>query len=117
MIAAAAFAFITGKKVAGMHDHASGKDRRIAAEARGEQLQGYDGDRASGFGGALPDLYDAGTSSFVALQIEGQTAQGFDHLSSTAFTAEVSDTRAQIYDHGESAWFTFDIQVAEQAAR
>jgi hypothetical protein len=45
VIAAAAYAFVTGKKVAGVYDHAAGRHLRIAAEARGEHLQGHDGDR------------------------------------------------------------------------
>ena len=59
MIAAAAHAFITGNKVAGVYDHSTGRHLRIAAEARGQQLQGYDGDRAARFGGTLPEIYDA----------------------------------------------------------
>jgi hypothetical protein len=116
MIAAAAFAFITGKKVAGMHDHSSGKDLRIAAECRGDQLQGYDGDRSCGFGGALPELYDAGARSFVALEIDGANAQGFDRASASAFSAHIADQRVQLYDHVKSAWFTFDIEVVEPTA-
>lgn len=116
MIAASAFAFITGKKVAGMHDHSSGKDLRIAAECRGDQLQGYDGDRSVGFGGKLPELYDAGARSFVSLEIDGASAQGFDRSSSTAFTARITDQRVQLYDHGEGAWFTFDIEVVGPGA-
>ena len=117
MIAAAAFAFITGHKVAGMHDHFSGKDLRIAAERRGNQLQGYDGDRGAGFGGQLPDLFDAGAQSFVSLEIDGAKAQGFDHASATAYTAQVEDRRVQVFDYGENAWFTFDMVVAGPAKR
>lgn len=115
MIAAATFAYFSGKKVAGMHDHSLGKDLRIAAECRGDRMQGYDGDRSAGFGGALPEIFDTGTNSFVSVEIEGATAKGFDHLTSTAFTAEVSDRRVQVYDYGQAAWFTFDVQVAEAA--
>ncbi len=116
VIAAAAFAFIAGKKVAGMHDHSSGKDLRIGAESRGNHVQGYDGDRSVGFGGQLPELYDNGTRSFVSMDIDGATAQGFDRASASAYTAEVTDQRVQLYDHGEAAWFTFDIMVAGQKA-
>lgn len=112
MIAAAAFAFITGKKVAGVHDHSLRKDLRIAAECRGNQLQGYDGDRLAGFGGAPPELYDGGSRSFVSLEIDGSNAQGFDRISSTAFAAHITDERVQLYDHSKGAWFTFDMQVA-----
>ncbi len=116
MIAAAAFAFITGKKVAGMHDHSSGMDLRIAAEVRGNQLQGYDGDRSTGFGGALPELYDAGSRTFVSLEIDGANAHGFDRASATAFTVQVTDQRVQLYDHGAGAWFTFDLELGGAGA-
>lgn len=112
MIAAAVYAFLSGQKVAGMHDHASGRDLQIAAEARGGQLQGYDGDRKAQFGGALPELYDAGDRTFVSLAIEGTKASGFDRRSSTAYAAQASELRVQLYDYGVGAWFTFDIQVA-----
>jgi hypothetical protein len=100
-----------------MHDHFSGKDLRIAAECRGNQLQGYDGDRGAGFGGQLPDLFDAGAQSFVSLEIDGAKAQGFDHASATAYTAQVEDRRVQVFDYGENAWFTFDMVVAGPAKR
>ena len=112
MIAAAAYAYTSGQKVAGLHDHASGRDLQIAAEARGGQLQGYDGDRGTQFGGALPELFDAGEQAYVSLEINGSEASGYDRRSSNAYTAQVSAGRVQLYDYGQGAWFTFDIQVA-----
>jgi hypothetical protein len=112
MIAAAAYAFMSGQKVAGLHDHASGRDLQIAAEARGGQLQGYDGDRGTQFGGALPELYDVGEQAFVSLEINGTKATGYDRRSSNAYAAQVSEGRVQLYDYGQGAWFAFDIQVA-----
>ena len=101
MVAAAAYAFISGQKVAGMHDHSSASDLQIAAEARGTQ-----------FGGALPELFDAGEQAYVSLEIKGSEASGFDRRSSNAYTAHASPGRVQLYDYGPGAWFTFDIQVA-----
>ncbi len=112
MVAAAAFAFITGKKVAGMHDHSSGRDLRIAAEARGNLLQGFDGDRSAGFGGTLPELYDNGDKTFVSLEIEGAKAHGHDRGSASSYTVQVTGQQVQLYDHGHTAWFTFDIEPA-----
>lgn len=112
MIAAAAYAFISGRKVAGMHDHSTGQDRQIAAEARGSQLQGLDGDRGAPFGGALPELYDGGDRAFVSMEIAGPKASGFDRRSSGAYAAQVSELRVQVYDYSQDAWFTYDIQVA-----
>lgn len=112
MIAAAAFAYISGRKVAGLYDHAAGRHLRIAAEARGEHLQGYDGDRDARFAGVLPELYDAEDKAFVSLEIDGATARGYDRGSSSAFSVTVAETTVQLYDHGESRWFSFAMQVA-----
>lgn len=112
MVAAAAHAFMTGNKVAGIYDHAAGRHLRIAAEARGEHLQGFDGDRAAKFGGTLPELYDAGDKAYVSLEIDGMTARGYDRSSSTAYAIAATDRQIQLYDHGHSAWFAFDVQVA-----
>lgn len=111
-VAAAAYALIRGDKVVGVHDHATEQDLRIAAEARGERVQVFDGDRGVGFGGALPELYDAGDKAFVSLTIEGAAAQGYDRASSTHFSLTANDRIVQLYDHGAAAWFAFTIQVA-----
>jgi hypothetical protein len=96
LIAASAHAFITGNKVAGVYDHAAGRHLRIAAESREAHLQGFDGDRSARFGGTLPELYDAADKAFISLSYE----------------ARVTENVVQLYDHGQSAWFAFDIQVA-----
>ena len=113
MVAAAAFAFTTGKKVAGVYDHSAGRDLRIAAEARGNHLQGFDGDRAAKFGGTLPELYDSGDQVFVSFEIDGSQVRGYDRGSSSAYTAHVIAGLVQLYDDSQSAWFTYDIQDAE----
>jgi hypothetical protein len=112
MVAAAAHAFVNGRKVAGVYDHANSKHLRIAAEARGEHLQGFDGERSARFGGTLPELRDTGDGAQVHMKIEGATARGFDRGSSSAFTAEVTERLVQLYDHGRGEWFAFDVQVA-----
>jgi len=112
IVAAAAYAFIFGRKVAGVHDHSEERDLRIAAEARGGELQAYDGDRAARFGGQLPELYDAGDKAFVSLAIDGMTAQGYDRNSSNHYSLTVTDEVVQLYDHGPEAWFAFSIQAA-----
>lgn len=110
MIAAAAFAFVTGKKVAGLYDHALEKNLQIAAECRGDQLQGYDGDRHAGFGGQLPEIYADGDKTFISLEIDGSSARGYDRGSSSSYAAQVTEQQVQVYDHGQRTWFTFDIQ-------
>lgn len=112
MIAAAAYTFVTGKTVAGLYDHAAGQHRRIAAEARGEHLQGFDGDRPAKFGGTLPEIYDAGDAAFVSMTIEGMTASGYDRGSSSHYAVAVSGQSVQVHDHGAGAWFAFDVQTA-----
>lgn len=112
MVAASAHAVIIRKKVAGVYDHAAALHRRIAAECRGDRLQGVDGDRSAIFGGALPELYDDGDKAFLPLDVDGHTARGYDRGSAGFYVAEVSDRLVQIFDHRENAWFAFDIQVA-----
>jgi hypothetical protein len=112
MIAAATYAFVTGSKVAGLYDHGAARHLRIAAEARGEHLQAFDGDRSAKFGGALPDLYDVSDAAYISFQIDGTTVRGYDRGSSSAYTANVSDRLVQVYDHGERAWSAFYVEVA-----
>lgn len=112
MVAAAAHAFIFEKRVAGIHDHETGRDLRIAAETRGDRLQGFDGDRSAKFGGTLPEMYDAGADAFFSLEIDEMTAQGYDRSSSSHYSLTVTDEVVQLYDHAAGSWFTFSIQVA-----
>jgi hypothetical protein len=112
VVAASAYAVMTGNKVAGIYDHKAGRHLRIAAECRGERLQAYDGERSVNFGGTLPDLYDAGNEAFVSLETDGATVRGYDRDSASFYEVNVTDQLVQLYDHGESTWFAFNVQVA-----
>jgi hypothetical protein len=112
LVAAAAHAFMYGKRVAGVHDHASGRDHRIAAEARGDRLQGFDGDRQAKFSGTPSELYDADDQAFISLEINGLKAQGYDRGSSSHYSLSVTDQVVQLYDHVTATWFAFSIQTA-----
>lgn len=112
MIAASAHAVITGRKVAGIYDHAAGEHLRIAAECRANRLQGIDGDRSARFGGTLPELYDENDKVFITLTVDGSSARGYDRGSSGFYDATVSEGVVQLYDHSESTWFSFDVQIA-----
>lgn len=110
IVAAAAHAFISGRKVAGVHDHDLGQDLRIAAEVRGDRLQGIDGDRSSKFSGSRTEIYDAADRAFVSLEINGLNAHGFDRGSSSQYSLTVTDQVVQLYDHSANVWFAFSIQ-------
>lgn len=112
IVAASAHALVTGKKVAGLYDHAARRHLRIAAEARSGHLQGYDGERDARFGGILPELSDAGDGALVHMEIGAGTARGYDWSSSGHFTANIADRLVQLYDHADAAWFMFSVQVA-----
>src|SRR5262249_39136690 len=101
LIAASAHAIIIGQMVAGIYDPARDRHLRIAAECRGNRLQGLDGDRSAKFGGTLPEIYDEGTGAFVSLEVEGATARGYDRSSAGAYEARVTERQVQLYDHGE----------------
>lgn len=112
IVAAAAHAFITGRKVAGVHDHHSGEDLRIAAETHGGRLQGFDGDRSARFIGTDTEIFDAADNAHVSLEIQGHGAQGYDLSTSSHYSLTVTDGMVQLYDHGVGAWFAFSIQHA-----
>jgi hypothetical protein len=113
IVAASAHAIITGRKVAGLYDHAAGRHLRIAAECRDGRLQAYDGDRAARFGGTLPELFDEGDRAFISIEAEGSSARGYDRGSASAYVANVTDRVVQLFDHGAGAWFAFDVQHSE----
>jgi len=112
IIAASAHALVTGKKVAGLYDHTTGQHLRIAAEARAPHIQGYDGDRDARFGGTLPEIRDAGKGVSLHMETEEGAAHGYDRVSSSHFSAKVTERLVQLYDHAEGAWFAFEVQVA-----
>jgi hypothetical protein len=112
IVAASAHALITGKKVAGLYDHAAGRHLRVAAEARGARVQGYDGEREARFGGTLPELRDAGDGTSVHMTVAGSAAEGYDRSASGHFTANVAERVVQLYDHAAGAWFSFEVQIA-----
>ena len=109
-MAAAAFAILTGRKVAGVFDHTAGRSLRIAAECRGERVQAFDGERRARFGGTLPELYDEGTRAHVSFAVSGAEARGHDRHSASDFAARVTHDLVQVYDYAERAWFDYDIQ-------
>ena len=112
IIAASAHALVTGNKVAGLYDHAAGRHLRIAAEARAQHLQGYDGERDARFGGTLPELRDTAEGAFLHMEMQDGAVRGYDRGSSGHFTARVADRLVQVYDHVQETWFAYDVQVA-----
>jgi len=112
IVAASAYAVVTGNKVAGIYDHTAGRHLPIAAECRGQRVQAYDGERAVNFGGTLPDLYDGGNEAFVSFETDGSTVRGYDRGSASFYEAKISDQLVQLYDHGASVWFAFNVQLA-----
>jgi hypothetical protein len=115
LVAAAAHAVITGRKVAGLYDHGAGRHLKVAAECRGDWLQAFDGERRAKFGGTLPELFDEGDKSFVSFEVDNMSARGYDRGSASFYVANVSDRLVQLFDHSENAWFTFAVQVADDA--
>ena len=115
IVAASAHAVLSGKKVAGLYDHAAGRHLKLAVECRGDRLQGFDGEREVHFGGTLPNLFDEGDQAFFSLEADGATARGYDHASANFYEAKATGRLVQLYDHGEGAWFAFDLQLVEPA--
>ncbi|MYL98545.1 hypothetical protein GR702_12285 [Novosphingobium sp. FGD1] len=115
LVAASVFAFVTRRKVAGLYDHSQGRDLRIAAEARGDRLKGYDGDRKAEFAGMLPEIHDAADDTFISMEIDGTKARGYDRGSSSFYAAQVTDGLVQVFDHEDQTWHAYDVQDADAA--
>lgn len=113
MIAACAHAIIIGRKVAGIYDHAAGRHLRIAAESRGNRLQGLDGERDARFGGTLPDIFDHGDKTAITLEIEGATARGFDRNTGNFYAANVHERQVQLFDYALNGWFAYEVQTVD----
>lgn len=116
IVAASAYALIAGRKVVGLYDHAAERHLRIAAEARGNQVQALDGDRSARFGGTLPELYDEADGVFISLEADGVTARGYDRGSAGFYDARVGDRMVQLFDHGQGRWFAFSVREDEGAS-
>ena len=112
LIAAAAHAVISGRKVAGIYDYTASEHLRIAAQCRDNRVQCADGERSVMFGGTLPELYDEGDKTFVSLAVDGAKAHGYDRASESHYVAEVTDLRIQLYDHKQESWFAYEVQIA-----
>ncbi|WP_230483008.1 hypothetical protein [Sphingomonas sp. Leaf21] len=110
IVAAASHAFVTGRKVAGIYDQTADRHLLIAAEARGEHLQGLDGDRNVKFGGTLPELRETGSGAAIYMEVGEDGAKGFDRSTSGHFTCRIEDQVAQLYDHAIGAWFSYVVQ-------
>ncbi|WP_442678582.1 hypothetical protein ACSBM8_13785 [Sphingomonas sp. ASY06-1R] len=110
-VAAGVYAVITGKKVAGIYDHAVGRHLRIAAECRDNWLQALDGERNAKFGGTLPELFDERDRVYVSMEIDGTTARGYDRGSASFYVAHVTGQVVQLFDHDSDTWFAFDVQL------
>lgn len=108
LIAACAYTAVTGKTVMGLYDHTTARDLDIAAESRGNRVQGVDGDRMAKFGGVLPDIRDDGDQTFVSLVVDGSKASGYDHGTQGHYVAEVSGQVIQVYDYAVAAWFAYE---------
>lgn len=115
IVAASAYAAITGRKVAGVYDHGAERHLKIAAEAQGQRVQALDGDRLARFGGTLPELYDEGDGVFISLERDGALACGYDRATASFYAAEVGDRMVQLFDHGQGCWFAFSIREVEAA--
>lgn len=109
LAAAAAHALVTGRKVAGLYDHAAARERAIAAECRAPSLRGHDGDRGCAFGGTLPSLHDAGSGSGFSLAHEGGRTWGRFGTGGD-FTIGLREGLVQLYDHAAAQWFAYDIR-------
>jgi hypothetical protein len=115
-VAAAAISHAGGRRVLSVYDHSNRCEARVSASATGNQIRGYDSARECEFGGVMPALYHRGEAAHLDLTPKGEGAYaGYDHGSSTHFDVRVTGRDAQIYDHGEGAWFAYSARAPASA--
>jgi hypothetical protein len=106
--AAIALAHSMGRNITGVHDYSGGGYKSISVSISGNNVSGYDYASNCHVSGTLPSLYHYGVSSHLQLTPNGTGAyNGYDYNTSTHFTVRVSGNRADIYDYGESAYFSY----------
>jgi hypothetical protein len=71
-------------------------------------VNGYDYTNSCHISGTLPNLYHYGVSSHLQLTpSDSGTYNGYDYDTSSQFSVRVTGNRADIYDYGESAYFSY----------
>lgn len=109
MIAAAAYAAITGKKVSSVYSYKAGSYQNIEAKFDGSKISAYDYARGAHFDGTLGSLYDYGDRAHVEMKINGNKAEGYHYGSSHFYEATVSGSSIEVYDYGDAGWFNYSI--------
>jgi hypothetical protein len=114
--AAAAISHASGRRVLSVYDHSNKGEARVSASATGNQVLGYDSTRECEFGGVVPALYHHGEDARLDLTPRGDGGYGgYDHGSATHFDVLVTGRDAQVYDHGEGAWFAYSARAPASA--
>jgi hypothetical protein len=115
-LAAAAISHASGRRVLSVYDHSSRSEAGVSASATGNQVRGYDSDRSCEFGGEVPVLHHRGEAARLDLNPKGEGGyDGYDHGSATHFEIRVTGRDAQLYDHGEGAWFAYSARAPASA--
>ena len=74
----------------------------------GKTVTGYDYTNSCHVSGTLPNLYHYGQSAHINFNEVGDgTYNGYDYGSSCHFNVQVRSGNVQIYDYGESGYFSY----------
>lgn len=107
-VAAIALSHSTGRRVSAVYDYNEGSYVSIAASINGKTVTGYDYANSCHVSGTLPNLYHYGQSAHINFNEVGDgTYNGYDYGSSCHFNVQVRSGNVQIYDYGESGYFSY----------
>jgi hypothetical protein len=109
VIAAVAYAVISGKSVSSIYSHSEGSWRTVEARCSNGNISAYDFSRSSHFDGNLPNLYDYADSSHVEMNINGTKANGYHYGSSSFYEVSVNGNSVEFYDYESGGWASYSV--------
>ncbi len=109
MIAAAAYAAITGEDVASIYSYSTSLYRNLEASFADGQIRGFDYLRNARFEGVPANLFDYRDRAYVGMTIAGGAAEGFHHGAGHHYRAELRGNVIAFYDYGAGSWFNYAV--------
>lgn len=109
----ACLAFIIGRaensNIHSVYDFGRGRFCLFTSSGDAGNLQVLDHQRNSMLTGSLSGIFDFRTSSYMYVNMNGNSFTGFDYGSSTFFSGNISDNVIMLYDSQDSSYNTYSM--------
>lgn len=107
-VAAIALSHASGRKVSSVYSYLDSGYINIDALVSGNRVSGYDYTNSCHVGGNLPSLYHYGEGAHIDFKPKSDGKYGgYDYASSSHFEVTVKGKSADVYDYGESGYFSY----------